>query len=354
MAGSEWFSTRPGGLNRYFESLFAALAALPGVSVGAAAFGEAPPGGSSWGQARGGLLRRVHSSREPVSTSPPDIVDRHFAPYGPPPRAHRPAPVQVVHFHGPWAGESAAAGASPASVAAKRLVEVCRYRSADHLVVLSRPFRAILVNDYSIEPGRVSVIPPGVDLSRFMPVPERAGHPVVLCVRRLERRMGVQKLIEAWPAIARSAPQAELRIVGTGSFEPALREQAGASSATTSIRFLGRLTDAELVRAYAEATVTVVPSIDLEGFGLIALESLAAGRAPIVTDCGGLPDAVYGLDPTLVVKAGSTSSIAKRVISALQGERPTPQACRAHAEGFTWAEVARRHRELYDRLLGTA
>ena len=43
MTGSEWFSSRPGGLNRYFEDLFAALLVRDDVKVTAAAFGNAPP-----------------------------------------------------------------------------------------------------------------------------------------------------------------------------------------------------------------------------------------------------------------------------------------------------------------------
>jgi len=350
MTGSEWFSSRPGGLNRYFESLFAALSGQAGVTVEAAAFGAAPPNGKSWGPSAGGALHRLRPSRRRTSTRPADIADRHFAVYGPRPGAYPADTVQVVHFHGPWAAESAAAGARRASVAAKRLIELRRYRAADHLVVLSSPFREILVNDYSIEPPRISVIPPGVDLSHFSSEPERTDSSVVLCVRRLEHRMGIHRLIEAWPAIAGSCLGAELRIVGTGSFELGLREQAATSPAASSIRFLGQLTDAELAHAYADATVTVVPSVALEGFGLIALESLAAGRAPIVTDCGGLPDAVSELDPTLIVQTDSSTALAGRVIRALQGDRPTRHACRLHAERFSWSEVARRHIDLYARL----
>lgn len=352
MAGSEWFSSRPGGLNRYFESLYSALREAPGVDVTATAFGEPPPGGASWGPPARSTPRRVMSSRSRRATPTPDVLDRHFALYGAHPVRRRLAKVEVVHFHGPWAAESATAGGRRPPVVVKRLIELHRYRAAAHLVVLSDAFRSVLVDDYSIEPDRITVIPPGVDVSRFRPVSSpRADRPIVLCVRRLERRMGIHRLIEAWTMIARSFPDAELHIAGTGTYEPTLREQAAESPSASSIRFVGLLPEGALRSAYAEATVTVVPSVALEGFGLIALESLAAGTPPIVTDCGGLPDAVRGLDPSLVVPADSSADLAERIIDALNGRIPTAAACRSHAELFGWGAVARRHLDLYTGLL---
>jgi hypothetical protein len=163
--------------------------------------------------------------------------------------------------------------------------------------------------------------------------------------------MGIHVLLRAWDAVVAAHPDAELRIVGTGSEEHNLRDQAAAGARPSSVTFTGRVSDASLHDEYAAATLTVVPSIGLEGFGLISLESLASGRAPIVTDCGGLPDGVRALDPTLIVPPGDAEALAQRIYSALNGNRPSSDECRRHAESFSWAVAANRHLALYEELL---
>ncbi len=345
MTGSEWFGSRPGGLNRYFESLYMALRASGLVDVSACAFGEPPLGGTSWGSTDSSTLARLRAasaSRIPVEA---EIVDRHFAMYGRVPLRSKSA--LVVHFQGPWAAESALAGAGRLTASVKSVVETIRYRSADQFVVLSRPFQNLLVSGYQVDPARVSVIPPGVDLARFTPQAAEDGPPVVICVRRLERRMGIDVLLDAWPAAVDAVPDARLVIVGRGSDGGRLHSLAAASSCASSISFAGSIDDKKLVQAYASCAISVVPSIALEGFGLIALESLAAGRPPIVTNCGGLPDAVNGLDPSLIVPPRDANALGARIASALTGNRPSADRCRRHAEQFSWGAVARRHVELY-------
>ncbi|MBF6176281.1 glycosyltransferase family 4 protein [Nocardia blacklockiae] len=341
MTGSEWFAAAPGGLNRYFTDLYLSCARRPEIEVTASAFGEPPAGARSWGPTGGGTARRAaRAARDRPARGA--ILDRHFCLYGP----VTTGPL-VVHFHGPWAAESRATGASERAVRAKYLLERLRYARADRFVVLSNHFRDLLTADYRVPADRVAVIAPGVDLDRFAatePLPEE---PRVLCVRRLERRMGIDTLIACWPAVLDRRPGARLTIVGTGSAAADLR---AAAAGRPGIEFTGRVSDGRLAELYARARCTVVPSHTLEGFGLIALESLAAGRAPVVSDCGGLPDSVRGLDPSLVVAPGDPAALAARLAAALDGAVPSAKQCRVHAESFSWDAAARRHVQLYREL----
>ncbi|KQR24028.1 glycosyl transferase family 1 [Agreia sp. Leaf335] len=352
MTGSEWFSSRQGGLNRYFEGLYLAMAATPEVQVSGAAFGDPAAGGTSWGPTGGSTVSRVLASRRAPEARRLDIVDKHFSLYGSP-RAPKTSPDagMVVHFQGPWAAESAVAGANKLVTRAKTAVERSSYKHADAFVVLSRPFKEILANDYGVSADKIHIIPPGVDIDDFEFSEETTNSgaaPRVLCVRRLEKRMGIDVLIKAWAEVDKRIPGAELRIVGSGTFEQELRAMAAASPA--KITFLGRLDDETLRQEYRSASITAVPSLALEGFGLIALESLATGRAPIVTDCGGLPDAVRGLDASLIVPRGSVEALADRIVHALLGRVPSAHECRAHAETFAWNVIAQRHLALYEEV----
>ncbi|GAB2657727.1 glycosyltransferase family 4 protein [Prescottella soli] len=351
MTGSEWFDALPGGLNRYFTDLYLSLRSHPGIDLSAIAFGSSEAGGRSWGPTGGSTLHRAFSAFQDRTDLPRGaIIDRHFSLYGRSPLGRRGRHPLVVHFHGPWADESRMAGSVEFAARAKYWIERVRYAGADRYVVLSGHFKDVLTQTYRVPEDRIRIIPPGVDLNRFHTSDASGSAGTVLCVRRLERRMGVHVLLDAWPDVVAAHHDARLVIVGTGSEEAALRMQAARSGVGDSVTFAGRIDDVRLASLYQQATITVVPSVALEGFGLIALESLAAGRAPIVTDCGGLPDAVSDLDRSLIVRAGNTEALADRIVGALAGRAPEHRQCRAHAEKFSWATAAQRHVDLYGEL----
>lgn len=347
LTGTTWPGTAPGGLPRYFADLFAALRRRADLDAGASAFGAPEPGGLSWGPATGSTATRVRASRRPAPAGT-DVLDRHFALFGPAPRDA----ALVTHFHGPWAQESATAGEPRAVVAVKALVERSRYRGSDRFVVLSEAFADVLVDRYGADRSAVTVIPPGVDLDRFRPAPAPDGPPRVLCVRRLERRMGIDVLLRAWPAVLARHPGARLDVVGDGTQRGSLRRRAAELGIADTVTFVGTPDDAGLARAYASATLTVVPSRAWEGFGLVALESLACGRAPVVTDVGGLPESVRALAPDLVVPPEDEAALADRLAGGLDGGLPTARSCRAHAELFGWDAAAERHAALYRSVAG--
>lgn len=344
MAGSEWFSAQRGGLNRYFSDLFAALRGRSDVELSGAAFGEPEPGGSSWGPLGGSTRSRVRASMRASDIPDTAVLDRHFALYGP---SRRRQQSLVTHFHGPWAAESAAAGQRARATRAKYLFERARYHGSDLYIVLAAHFAGVLTDQYGADPERIAIIPPGVDLDRFQAsaIPDAA--PVVLCVRRLERRMGIDVLIDSWPAIRAEVPDASLVIVGSGTIEADLRAQARDAGLSSSVQFMGEVSDDKLTELYSRCAITVIPTRSLEGFGLIALESLASGRAPVLTDVGGLPESVRGFDDSLIVPAEDAHELAARVIAALNGKRPSPSECRGQADRFSWSECADRHVAAY-------
>jgi glycosyltransferase involved in cell wall biosynthesis len=116
----------------------------------------------------------------------------------------------------------------------------------------------------------VRVIPGGIDLPERVGAPERPPH--VLYVGRLSEEKGVLELAEA----ARGLP---LVVVGDGPLRDALPQT------------VGFVAHGELGPYYERASVVVVPS-RREGYGVVAREAMAYGRAVVATDVGGLPDAI--------------------------------------------------------------
>jgi glycosyltransferase involved in cell wall biosynthesis len=234
---------------------------------------------------------------------------------------------------------------------AKRLVEQRAYHSATRLVVLSEAFSDILVQEFSVPEERVAVIPGGVDTRTFHPAssPQRRPH-TVLSVRRLERRMGLDVLIDAWPEVVRALPTARLRIAGEGPELFSLQTQVRELGLRESVDFLGALAERRLVQEYQQATVSVVPSVALEGFGLVALESLACGTPVVASRVGGIPSILSRVDEQALVPPADSRSLAAALLRALSGTRPSSRSCVDLALQYSWDDVATSHLALYEDL----
>lgn len=366
------FDASLGGVDRYFQRLTEGLRSN-GVPCTALAFGSSASTISlkqwdgreqasvSLGESAAPLPQRWRAIRTAGRKAPEQgLIATHFALYA----AALPRLQQrkhVVHFHGPWAGESAREGQSRLVVAAKRWIENRVYRSVDRFIVLSSAFRHVLSTEYKIPAEKIRIVPGGVETARFAPAnklearrrlgwPEKA--PIVLCVRRLVHRMGLATLIEAFATLRGDHPGARLIIAGRGPLESELRQKAASAGCEDTVIFTGFLPDEELPPAYAAADFSIVPSESLEGFGLTTLESLACGTPVLVTPVGGLPETVCELDPALILAGKDAASLAEGIRRGLAGELPSSGACRAHVEArFDWSAIARRVAAVYEEVL---
>jgi glycosyltransferase involved in cell wall biosynthesis len=363
MLGLGWFPSTVGGLDRYYRALFEQLPQARGVVVGPADGApqtiESAAGHDTPLPVR--LWRYRRAARRAGRES--ELLDAHFALYAAGPmlldRKGRPS---VFHFQGPWAEENVAArDTSRLRFALRRALERLVLERADAHVVLSSPFRRLLVERYRIAPWNVHVWPPGVALDAFQPgeqtqARERLGLErdvfVATTVRRLVPRMGIDVLLDAWAQLEGALPAgSQLLIVGDGPLAGELAERASQPPLAGRVRLLGRVDDAELLDVYRAADVAVVPTVAFEGFGLVVLEAAACGTPSIVSDLDGLREATSGLDRSLLVAPGDGEALRERLARAATGGLPDRDRTRRHAEGFSWPAVAERHRALYGRLL---
>ena len=194
----------------------------------------------------------------------------------------------------------------------KRLLAEC-----DRVLVTSPPY--LETSPYLREVAdRCSVVPLGIDPNPFQHVDaqgvdrirRREGRPIVLFVGRLRYYKGLEVLINAAAAI-----DARILVLGTGPMNRRWRRLAGASSATSRIRFLGHVADEELPLYYAAADVVVLPSSHRsESFGQVLLEAMAAGRAGVSTELGTGTSFVNLHGKTgMVVPTGDAKALAEAV-----------------------------------------
>lgn len=360
MLGKGWFPDQLGGLNRYFRDLLEHQPEATGIVIGparerpervVAAAGHDRP--LPWR-----LFAFTAAARRAAREA--DVIDAHFALYALVPLLSRrlSALPLVVHFQGPWADENIAQGdRSRLRGLLRGVLERIVYRRAQRVVVLSSAFRRLLVERYGVSPWRVRVEPPGVDLERFsVDDRERARDKlglgncpfVAVSVRRLVPRMGLDVLIDAWAqALPELPPLSRLLVAGDGLERSELEQRIARSGMQDSVRLLGRVDEDALVDVYRAADVGIVPTRSFEGFGLVVIEAAACGTPTIVTRVGGLPEAVAGLDPSLVVAAGDVAALAARITQAARkGGLPSREATRRFAERFAWSSAVDSNRRV--------
>ncbi len=375
--GSGWFPERKGGAENVFFHLFHGLGsqgfAVRGVVPGGREVGR-QTSGLMQGFAVGGtssLQRAIairRSAFDSFSTARPDIVASHFAPYSLPLLdriSHLPL---VTHFHGPWAMESLIEGASIMAARVKRLIEKLVYGRARRIIVLSRAFGSLLQQQYGVPDSLIRFVPGGVDCDRFDVSTSRIAargalgwepdRPAVFVVRRLVRRMGLDRLLDAIAILRRSSSpggkDVVLHIAGSGPERAALAARTAALDLCDAVRFDGPLSDDRLSLSYRAADFTLVPTAELEGFGLVAIESLAAGTPVLVTPVGGLPEVVCGLSEAMVLEGLDARSIAAGLASALAGAAflPDAETCRRYARRrFDWRVVTPQVAAVYREVL---
>lgn len=235
------------------------------------------------------------------------------------------------------------------NVRARKAIEGRVLRASDRIIVLSSYTRSKILSQYGIFPGNIVLIPGGVDLEKFRPAAdrkdlrERLGLPVnrivLLTVRNLVPRMGLENLIQAMPSVVRRIPDVQLIIGGSGPLKENLVRTTEALGLQAFIRFEGFIPENSLPDYYGASDLFVLPTIDLEGFGLVTLEALASGLPVVGTPVGGTKEILGRLDARYLFSGTDSASIAERIVEwgRAMGQDPSLRSvlsaqCRAFAE----------------------
>jgi glycogen(starch) synthase len=371
--GLGWFPQSPGGVNRFYYDL---VHRLPGLGIEVQGFVVAQQllyrrdgcQVEAVSRPSAPLAQRMWKMRSRVNRASRNggwaTVGSHFALYTfPVLDLLRHCPL-IVHFQGPWALETLREGSSRGAAGVRRMIEQTVYRRASRFITLSTAFKDLLHQLYLVDEQRIHVIPGGVDSDRFAsdlsPTAARevlgwpSDRPIVLSVRRLVRRMGLENVIAAAGTVIKRFPETLFLIAGHGVLAHDLEERIIDAGLSGSVRLIGRLPDDQLPLAYRASDLTLVPSVALEGFGLIVPESLAAGTPVLVTPVGGLPEIVRDLAPDLILPDISPAAIAAGVIGVLDGtlKLPTATTCQEFARHrYDWSLISRRIADVYEHAM---
>jgi glycosyltransferase involved in cell wall biosynthesis len=232
-------------------------------------------------------------------------------------------------------------------------------RAADRLVVISgfthRGFLRLGARE-----NQIVDIPNGVEIAPLQTRVERPCklHPAIeagryfLFMGRLTRQKGVDVLLRAIALLPR-ARGVQVVIAGDGDEQVALQKLAEALGLGQSVEFVGRVSGALKNYLFQNALATVVPSRTWEAFGLVVVESYAAGRPVIASRHLGLADLVNdGVTGRLVApeSAEELAGAMQELLAAPQSADGMGENARRAAAAYSLQEVAARHLALYEEL----
>jgi len=155
------------------------------------------------------------------------------------------------------------------------------------------PKKNIAASNYVSENilGKSVVIPNFYDSTMFKNL-NFAREKDIVFIGRLISDKGAHLLIQAMYEIVKKRPDTSLTIIGDGPARKHLQEMAAKNELLNNITFEGILRGKEITDCLNKHKIMVVPSIWEEPFGIVALEGLACGCRVLVSDRGGLPEAL--------------------------------------------------------------
>jgi len=238
------------------------------------------------------------------------------------------------------------------------------YRKAlqefDHLLPVSKYCRRESLAYWNLQSVPTSVVHNGVNLEQFFPdaASESKGRQahgldgarVILYVGRVCRQKGTDVLIESYRLLKRRISNLALVVAG-----PAERFENGAPSELTQEvaaaggLYLGAVPEEDLARIYNMADVFVMPTRELEMFGMAAVEGQACGKPVVASHHGGLLEVVSEASG-LFFPVGDSAALAEKLELLLTNGvilRSKSQAARENVQRFEWSRIARQLEEIY-------
>ena len=228
---------------------------------------------------------------------------------------------------------------------------------------------------YKADMHKVTVVPPGVDVGHFYPIPVDEAHQflglspdarMILFVGRIEPLKGLDTLIKAVACLRVKDLAEPVHLVVIGGDPEAAPEEMSAEMARIQkmcddltvgkmVAFLGKRSQDTLPYYYSAAEVVVMPS-HYESFGMVALEAMACGTPVIASQVGGLAFLVQDGITGYHVPDGDDEALCGK-LSALLGDatlrKNLGRNAAEYARNYAWEKIAIQIVGVYDDVIAT-
>jgi len=232
--------------------------------------------------------------------------------------------------------------------------------SVSHMV--AREFKAIGVPE-----EKMAIIPNGIDLEEYKQLPMgdvfrkrldiEENEKIVLTIGRLEKIKGFQYLIRALPSIIKKVGSTKLVIAGPDfNYGAKLKKLAEETNVQDNVIFYGSINGKEKFEAFSAANIVAVPSL-YEGFGMLLLEAMAAGKPLVATNTGAAPEIIQNGKNGILANLGNVEDLAGKVIKLLSDDQLMyliSQESRKTVEAFNWEKISEHIHKLYIDCLSSA
>jgi glycosyltransferase involved in cell wall biosynthesis len=253
---------------------------------------------------------------------------------------------------------------------ARRTIERAALARARRVIVLSDFMRRRIAECHRVVAERMLLVPAGVDTRIFSPIQDyRSSRPalgltreqfVLFTVRNLVPRMGLDTLLRAMVRVRQTIPHVQLLIGGSGPLRSELEAQVKALDLEGCVRFLGFVPEDALPDYYRAADLFVLPTAQLEGFGLVTIEALASGTPVLGTPVGATDEILGRLDASLLTAGPDAESMATGIEALHRRFTADPEARARLAEAgrafvlrdYTWSRHCARVEAALQQAIG--
>lgn len=225
---------------------------------------------------------------------------------------------------------------------------------------------------YKAASEKLVVIPPGVDVSHFYPIPAdeaklyvglKPDDRMILFVGRIEPLKGVDTLIQAMSCLQlKERQRVHLAIIG-GDPSASPQEMSGEMarlqklcddlSVGQTVVFLGKRDQDRLPYYYSAAELLVMPS-HYESFGMVALEAMACGTPVIASEVGGLAYLVRDGETGFTIPDQEPEALCEKISWLLNDHtlhRTMSERAVEYAQGYAWEKIAKQIVNVYEGLV---
>lgn len=215
---------------------------------------------------------------------------------------------------------------------------------ADYIFVPSQHVYNSFVEN-GVDSQKLFVIPYGVDINKFKPIPKNNNKFRIIYVGLLSLSKGVQYLLEAYKQL--NLNNSELVLIGKvdDSFKSTLTEYKGLFT------HISYVPNHELYKYYSDSSVFVLPSLT-DSFGLTIFEAMACGIPPITTENCGAPicDGIDGF----VIPIRDVEALKEKLFLLYTDDdlrKKMGKSAREHVSNFTWEKYGEEVVKAYQEIL---
>jgi glycosyltransferase involved in cell wall biosynthesis len=245
---------------------------------------------------------------------------------------------KVCHFHSSWYDEEKInqVGTKTLKIPWKlkiklqliRLIEWVGYAASRTILFLSDYSKKRFLKYYPFNKAKLSIIPGGVDIEEFKPPDSREEInsirkelkvfeeiPLLLTARRLEQRMGLENLINAVGIIHSRNPDLKFQVIitGKGSLKNQLKRLILEQKVSHYVQLAGLVPRKKLPLYFRCADLFILPTLAIEGFGLVTAEALASGLPVMGTPIGATEEILKQVDEKLLFRDTSPQALAEGI-----------------------------------------